>query len=37
MSLLKKARSSVAEHCFDVAGASGSNPLAPTKNQFFLV
>lgn len=26
-----QARSSVAEHCFDVAGVSGSNPLAPTK------
>ena len=26
-----EARSSEAEHCFDVAGASGSIPLAPTK------
>lgn len=26
-----KARSSVVEHCFDVAGVSGSIPLAPTK------
>ena len=25
-----KARSSVVEHCFDVAGVSGSIPLAPT-------
>ena len=28
----QKARSSAAEHCFDVAGVSGSIPLAPTKN-----
>lgn len=26
-----QARSSVVEHCFDVAGVSGSIPLAPTK------
>jgi len=26
-----KAHSSAVEHCFDVAGVSGSNPLAPTK------
>ena len=30
-SKLVKARSSVAEHCFDVARVSGSIPLAPTK------
>ncbi len=28
---LWQARSSVVEHCFDVAGVSGSIPLAPTK------
>jgi hypothetical protein len=28
-----QARSSVVEHCFDVAGVSGSIPLAPTKKQ----
>ena len=27
-----KARSSVVEHCFDVARVSGSIPLAPTSN-----
>lgn len=27
----RQARSSVVEHCFDVAGVSGSIPLAPTK------
>ena len=26
-----QARSSVVEHCFDVAGVSGSIPLVPTK------
>lgn len=26
-----EARSSVVEHCFDVAGVSGSIPLVPTK------
>jgi hypothetical protein len=29
----KEARSSAAEHCFDVAGVSGSNPLVPTSVQ----
>ena len=28
-----QARSSVVEHCFDVAGVSGSIPLAPTKKK----
>lgn len=28
-----QARSSVAEHCFDVARVSGSIPLAPTKKK----
>lgn len=30
MNEIIEARSSVVEHCFDVAGASGSIPLAPT-------
>ncbi len=29
-----QARSSVVEHCFDVAGVSGSIPLAPTKKRW---
>lgn len=29
--MVLKARSSVAEHCFDVARVSGSIPLAPTS------
>ncbi len=29
--MMVKAHSSAVEHCFDVAGVSGSNPLAPTR------
>jgi hypothetical protein len=32
-----QARSSVVEHCFDVAGVSGSIPLAPTSNKKTIV
>lgn len=31
MNKIPQARSSVVEHCFDVAGVSGSIPLAPTN------
>ena len=30
--MIKQARSSVVEHCFDVARVSGSIPLAPTSD-----
>ena len=32
-----QARSSVVEHCFDVAGVSGSIPLAPTKKRQYKI
>ena len=32
MEMEQQARSSVVEHCFDVARVSGSIPLAPTMN-----
>lgn len=37
MLLEKEARSSVVEHCFDVARVSGSIPLAPTRHREKLV
>ena len=33
----KQARSSAAEHCFDVAGVSGSNPLVPTRKIWLML
>lgn len=34
--MIIEAHSSAVEHCFDVAGASGSNPLAPKEKKFMI-